>query len=637
MPKSEEYRRYVEWSRGVDDGSITDPAIRAKVARWRQTIRENRARDKERRRRAAALKKAEARAADDPEEVDAPPPEVDAPSPDPVVFPDFTDTVTLGQLEKRQLLECLFELHDRQFETLRLYQPLPIQGQFHESDAHIRILRGGNRSGKTTATMCELAWALTGTHPDPNKYPREGVKAIVVAKDNDKIGKVIWPLLGRPGAFKMVDDPATGLPRLERPGDRALRLQMRDAPPLIPRRLIKAIQWVSLKASQPKTLIMKNGSECTFYSSEADPFSIQGTRLHAAALDEEIKNEGWFPEVVARLVDYGGRLFWGVTPQTGTQKLFDLGQRALEEKENEVEDPLIEEFLISIRDNPYITEEDKRMFILSLDDEDQIKIRVEGEHAIAGFKIYAPYFFPRGLHAIDPFPIPREWTRFAAIDPGAQVAAVVFAACPPKRRPVESTLDPIHYGDYIYIYDEIYIRRCDAQKLALEMKAHVGDQVIREILIDHHGGQLTEIGSGKSPEQQYKEAFKLARVPVPLIGRYFTWGSDDLSGGILKIKEYLRPRADGTPRIRILRDAAPQLVSAIGRYQWKVVNGIVTDKPLARNVDSCDCLRYIAMHPGVRYHPFEGKKKERRTAYEQFQEFRRRDLKRQKKKVGISL
>ena len=637
MPQRTEYQQYVTWSQGVDDGSITDPEIVAKVARWRETIRRNRAAIKARRQAQSALRKAEKRAANDPEEMDPPPPEPEAPAPEPVVIPDFADVMALGQLEKLRLMEYLVELRDRQFETLRLYQPLPIQKQFHESDAHIRIIRGGNRSGKSTATLVELAWALTGTHPDPDKYPREGVKAIVIAKDHDKIGKVIWPLLGRPGAFRMVDDPETGQPRLERPGDRAAGLKLRDAPPLIPRRLIKAIQWVSLKASQPKTLIMKNGSECTFYSSESDPFSIQGTRLHAACLDEEVKNEGWFPEAIARLVDYGGRLFWGVTPQTGTQRLYDLGQRALEEQENEVEKPLIEEFLITIRDNPYITEEDKQMFILSLDDEEQIKIRVEGEHALAGFKIYAPYFHPRGIHAVEPFPIPHDWTRFAAIDPGSQVAAVVFAACPPKRRPAESALDAGLYGDFIYIYDEIYIKRCDAQKLAYEMKHHVGDQMIREILIDHHGGQLTEIGSGKSPEQQYKEAFKAARVPVPLIGRYFTWGSDDLQGGILKVKEYLRPRPDGLPKLRILRDAAPHLVSALGRYQWKVVNGVTTDKPLARHVDSADCLRYLVMAPGVRYHHFEGKTKEKKTAFEQFKEFQRRDLKRQKKKVGISL
>ena len=436
----------------------------------------------------------------------------------------------------------------------------------------------------------------------------------------------------------MLEDPETGETRLEAPGDRVSGVKMREAPPLIPKRLIKAIQWVSLKAMQPKKLILKNGSECTFYSSESDPFSIQGTRLHLAVFDEEVRNEGWFSEAIARLVDYGGYFVWSATPQTGTQKLYDLGQKALEESELGNEKPLIEEFLISIRDNPYLTEEDKAMFIMSLDDEDQIKIRVEGEHAIAGFKIYAPYFFPRGLHAIEPFPIPDDWTKFAAIDPGSQVGAVLFAACPPKRRPPDCKLPTHLFGDFVYIYDEIHIKRCDAQKLAFEFKNHVGDQRIREILIDHHGGQLTEIGSGKNPEQQYKESFVASKIRVPEIGRYFTWGSDDLAGGILKVKECLRPRLDGTPRIRILQHAAPQLVSALSRYQWKVVNGFMTDKPLARNCDMADCLRYLVMHPGVKYHHYEPKgKKDPKNALDRFKEFQRRELRRQKKKAGISL
>ena len=109
-----------------------------------------------------------------------------------------------------------------------------------------------------------------------------------------------------------------------------------------------------------------------------------------------------------------------------------------------------------------------------------------------------------------------------------------------------------------------------------------------------------------------------------------------LQGGILKVKEYLRPRPDGTPKLRILRDAAPHLVSAIGRYQWKVVNGVTTDKPLARNVDSCDCLGYLVMHPGIRFHHYEGKTKEKKTPLNSLKNFATRSEE-AKKEGGISL
>lgn len=498
-----------------------------------------------------------------------------------------------------------------------------------------------HNSGKTSATMCELAWALSGTHPQEGKYPKTGLRAIVVAKNMDKIGEVIWRTLGRPGAFQMVDDPETGEPRIERAGDREGKLKRRPAPPILPKRLVNStrdVTWESKKAMIPKKLIIpSNGNECSFYSGQADPFSIQGTKLDLVVLDEEIENEGWVPECMARLVDRGGRFVWGATPQTGTQKLYELYLRALEEQELGVEDPLVEEFVLSIYENPFISEADRQMFLHSLDDEDQIRVRIEGEHAIAGFKIFSAYFFPRGVHGIEPFAIPDDWTRFCAVDPGSQVAAVIFGACPPKQPPREGSLDESLYGDFIYIYDEIYIRRCDATKLAREMKGHIGSQVIHTMLLDHHGGNLTEIGTGRTPEQQYKDAFQKARVPVPLVGRYFVYGSDDLAGGILRIKEWLRLREDGTPKIKILSGSCPQLVAAMSRYQWKIVNGVMTDKPLAKNCDMCDSLRYLVMHPQVRYHAMEHKERKRSSSWDDFVAWRKREKSRKRKESGSGI
>ena len=541
----------------------------------------------------------------------------------------------ISDRQKLKLLELIREMRDRKYETLRLYRPMPVQADFHMSDAHIRILRGGNRSGKSTGTLVELCWALTGQHPVRDRYPLENGRAIVVARDMDKIGEVIWRTMGRSGALKIVDDPETGEPRMERPGDTEAGLPKRSASPMLPKRMIKEIAWESKKSVIPKKLIMHNGWECNFYSGQADPYSIQGTKLDICVFDEEVSQEGWFSEAIARLVDRGGRFVWGATPQTGTQKLYDLYLKSLEEEELGVENPLVKEFVLSIYDNPFISDEDRAMFVASLDDEDQIRVRIEGEHAISEFKVFNSYFFPRGVHAQEPFPIPDNWTRFAAIDPGHQVAAVVFAAVPPKQKPVwdDNDIDESLYGDFVYIYDEIHIKRCDATRLAREMKEHIGSQVMHTILLDHHGGSLTEIGTGRTPEQQYKDAFTKARVPLPQVGRYFTYGSDDLSGGILRIKEFLRLREDGTPKLKIIAGRCPQLVSSMSRYQWKVVNGIITDKPLAKSCDSVDCLRYLVMHPGIRHQKTEGKARKKRNCYEEFLEWKKRENSRSKRET----
>lgn len=504
----------------------------------------------------------------------------------------------LAPRQKEYLLSLLAEKRKRQFESLRLFEPLPTQSQFLTSMARQRIARGSNRSGKTTCTCVELAWAATGTHPQPGKYPLRDGLAIVVAKDLDKIGEVIWRKLGRAGAFKIVHDPAVGW-RAERPGDAALGLKAKPAPPLIPPRFIKEIAWESKKSNIPKKVILHTGWEISFYSSKSDPFSIQGTQLDLVLFDEEIVHKDWYPEATARLLDRMGRFMWGATPQTGTQQLFDLHLRAEASVEEKEESPLVEEVFLSLWDNPHIDDQAKADFVESLDEEER-RVRIEGEFAISGLRVYEGRFFPRTTHAVEAFDIPDHWTRFAAIDPGAQVGAVLFAAVPPKR-PDDPALDPALFGDHVYLYDEIFIRGCDAAKLAAKMKQVIGGQRIHAFLIDAHGGRLREIGSGKLPEQQYKEAFRAAKVGCETTGHGFTWGSDDLDGGILRVKEFLRTRDDGTPKLRVLRGRCPHFIKQMSRYQWKVVNGEVTEKPLARGCDMADCVRYLCQHAGLKY------------------------------------
>ena len=547
---------------------------------------------------------------------------------------------TPRQLE--HVRKLIAEAQARSIEALKLYEPLPSQLAFHMSMARQRISRGSNRSGKTTVTAVELAMAVTDQHWQEGKYPKENGRAIVVAKDLDKIGEVIWRKLGRAGAFKIVKDPVTGRWRAFRPATDA-GLKTKPAPPLIPTRFIKDIAWESKKSNIPKKVIFKNGWEITFYSSKSDPFSIQGTDLDLILFDEEIVHHSWFAEAIARLIDRNGWFMWSATPQTGTQQLYDLHLRAeawteeLElypEKAAEVA-PVVECFM-SIWDNPHLSDKARRDFVDSLDD-DERRVRVDGEFAITGFKVYEAYFFPRGIHGVEPFPIPHSWTRFAIIDPGAQVGAVLFAACPPLKPPDVPDVDPSLYGDFVYFHDEIYLRSCDARKLAARMKAKIGEQAIHEFLIDHHGGRLTEIGSGKTPEQQYREAFAAEKVASTKTGSSFTYASDDLDGGILRVKEFLRVRENGTSKIRFIRGACPNAVSNMERYQWKVVNGQITDKPLKRNDHQADNVRYACMHPGLKYVKAKPNTAKTASAMDAFKALTKRDKARRVAKHGTGV
>lgn len=172
-----------------------------------------------------------------------------------------------------QLRALAMELAKRKIEGLRLYEPLPVQSRFHASKARTRLARGSNRSGKTLCAAVEVARAVTGQDPF-DKYPKQNGRAYCVARDLGELGQVMWPKLGKPGAFKIIRDEVTNEWRAYRPWDprdHARRRDTKPAPHLIPPRMIKEIGWHNKKLGQPKMIRLYNGWEISFFSSEGVP------------------------------------------------------------------------------------------------------------------------------------------------------------------------------------------------------------------------------------------------------------------------------------------------------------------------------------------------------------------------------
>ncbi len=551
----------------------------------------------------------------------------------PAPVPASEQGITSRQIQHVRAM--LAEVERRRLESLKLYEPMPSQWKFHMSMSRQRIARGSNRSGKTTTTMVELAWAATGQHPQVGKYPATDGRAIVVMKDEEKIGEVGWRKLGRAGAFYMVKDPETKDWRSWRPGDDEKGLKKKAAPPLIPPRFIKDITWVSKKAGIPRKVILKNGWEIAFYSSKSDPFSIQGVDVDVVCFDEEIVHHSWYPEAQARLADRMGWFWWSATPQTGTQQLYDLHLRAEEASEAGDENPSVTEVFMSIFDNPHLSEQAKKDLMESLDEEEQ-RVRIHGEFAITGLKVYEGYFYPLGIHGVDAFPIPHNWTRFASVDPGTQLCAVLFAACPPLKPDTES-IDASLFGDFVYFYDELYIKNCDAHKLAKLMKEKIGDQEIKSFLIDAHGGRIREIGTGQLPEAQYRAAFREMKVQCLDTGHGFTYASDDIESGILRVKNFLRVREDGTAKFRVLRGRVPKLCWEAPRYRYKFEDGEVTEKVIAKHCHQLDNWRYLAQFKNLRWYKPTAKTARVGGAYDAFQKNRAAQKKRLKATNGTGV
>ncbi len=481
----------------------------------------------------------------------------------------------------------LLEKALRRIDALRLYQPLPIQSDFHHSRSRINIVRGSNRSGKTLCAAVEVARAVTGQDPY-GKYPLQGGRCFAVGKDWGHIGETMWRKLSGTGVgkapFQIIRDEKTGDWRAYRPWDGMDQRRKEEsvpAPGLITPRFIQDIAWEDKKLGRPKKVYLSTGWELCFFSSEGKP--PQGQDVDLWWFDEEIIDPDWFPEMTVRTADRRGRGIWSATPQAGTEVLFDLHERA--EKEMLLPNPSVREHILLVADNPHIDEEAKKAMVADLSEE-EAKVRVGGEFAFVSFRVYPE--FNTILHGIDLDIIPPEWTRYMVVDPGHQVCAVLFAAIPPPGHEL---------AEHVILYDELYLKDCDATKFAVNVMSRSDGQNIHASIIDPHGSVLTDIGSGKSVLQQYSDALREQGFFAASTGTSFIPGCDDRQAGRLKVHGWLRVNSEsGKPKFKVVRGRCPNLQEEFKRYVKKRINNQVVDEPNDRRWNHLmDCVRYLAM------------------------------------------
>lgn len=502
---------------------------------------------------------------------------------------------SLSGFQIDELKSLQSELSERRMESLRLYSPTPKQLEYHHDLASEIVVLGGNRSGKSLCTFVEDAWAATGTHPVEGKYPKEGGTLVIVGANWKHIGLVVVPYLFKAGAFKIIKDLTTGRWRAFDPLQDAGRdKEAKPAPPLIPPRLIKSMSWLLKSAGYLNSCELVNGWTIYCFSSEGDP--PQGFQANRVHIDEDLSNEQWVPEMQARLADRKGRFCWSAMPHSKNDALIGLNERA--ERAEETGNQDIKRYVLRFLDNPHIDANEKRKMLerWSAIGDDVLRQRSEGEFTTDSILVYPS--FNMAIHGYDrdgfaAGVVPADWCRYAVIDPGHAVTAVLFAAVPPD-------------SSVTLLYDELYIRNCNAVIFGQEMQKKVTGTQFYAFLIDAHGARLTDIGSGKSPQDQYTEQLSLLNIRSQATGASFIPGSDDVQAGLHAVRTALHIRPDGTTRLRLLRGALPNLEREMKRYKKKCnyIAGttIVTDEPNKRGeFHLVDCLRYLCAYE-PRYH-----------------------------------
>lgn len=406
------------------------------------------------------------------------------------------------------------------------------------------------------------------------------------------------PYLFRAGAFKIIRDEKTGQFRAFDPVGDADRLkEAKPAPPLIPPRLIKSFSWVLKSAGYLNSCELTNGWTIYCFSSEGDPpQGFQADRVH---IDEDLNNESWVPEMQARLADRKGLFNWSAMPHSKNEALIGLNERA-EKAEEQGNTKDIRRFALRFLDNPHIDQDEKRKAIerWSAIGDDVLRQRSEGEFITDSILVY-PNWNP-SIHGFlrDSLPdgqIPADWCKYAVIDPGHAVTAILFAAVPPDEKT-------------ILLYDELYIRNCNAIIFGQEFQKKVTGHQFHAFLIDAHGARLTDIGSGRSPQEQYTEQLAALNIRSKVTGHSFIPGSDDVLAGLQTVRNMMHIRPDGTARLRYLRHTMPNLEREMKRYKKKVTyvagTSVVTDEPNKRgDFHLVDCLRYLCAYDPAYHKP----------------------------------
>lgn len=477
-----------------------------------------------------------------------------------------------------------YELAKRKVEALRLYEPMPLQQEFHSSRATYRLIRGSNRAGKTLGAAAEVARAVTGQDPY-QKYPTRDGMAFLVGKDSKHLGKVMYRKLFRPGAFRVIRDFETGRWRAYRPWsthDTERVVESRPVPPLVPERMLVDVAWENKKENIPALIRLSNGWELYFFSSLGKP--PQGDPIDLFWLDEEIVDPAWYPELSARVVDRQGRGIWSATPQAGTDQLFELHERCEVERSKPDGQRRYEEFVALLEHNRHIDDQSKRDFAADLS-EDEARVRVGGEFALLSYKVYPN--FSMLVHGHPTMQVPDHWTRYAYIDPGHRVCAVLFGAVPPPQE-----------QDIVLLYQELYIKESNADVFAEAMERACRDQVMQAFLIDYHMAIHTEAGMGRNVMQQYSEALAKRRVRSVSTGFGFLPAHDDVQAGVMAVNGMLRVRDHEVgPKLRVMQGRLPMFEWEIHRYHRKRINGVVQEQPDQRKDNHLmDCLRYMALH-----------------------------------------
>lgn len=522
-----------------------------------------------------------------------------------------------------QYTACIDKLDRMERAALSVYRPSLKQEAFHLSKAQQKIIRGGRQSGKSICASAEFASRITGLpiigrdgkplntgwRPPSKEHP---YTAWVIGWDEDHIGQTIHRLLFQEGArnsVRVIRDQKTSEYRIwsfADPADKVLEDQSQLAGPMIPEEMIDHWAWDSSAQKVFEACYLTNGAVIyAFPSSARHP--KQGEAVDLIWIDEDIQHPDHYIEWRYRLGLRSGSILWSVWPHQENTALLDLLDAAEEQRGSE--NASVEEFQLISSENEWIPQDQRRLMLTELRDEEQIRRHDRGE--IVMNRLYM-YDFSRDIHLLRkrkpgeiPQPpktprdvletiysngskFPRSWTRYLAIDPSHQRTAVLSFVVTP-----EMFMD-VEIGHRVVVEWDVIAQRAKASDLCKQLKPLMEGYDYEAFVMDQNKGRQTNTGEGRTTFQVYEDAFEEIGLKSRRTKYGFYKGCNIPTKRQNTVREWLAASWGGLPQLLFCDQHTAACQWEVYRYMKKQMSDgtIIDEAANPRKFDAMAALEY---------------------------------------------
>jgi phage terminase large subunit-like protein len=437
----------------------------------------------------------------------------------------------------------------RAFDKLLNYNPNNNKMlSFHQSNSKTRMILGGKRSGKTSASVVEVWWAALGIHPFLN-YPPPPLKIRMCCVDFNTAKMIVLPMLEA----------------------------------WLPKRIGNFQIWDYL--GEDRVVRVSNGSTIDLRSYDQDLEKFEGVERHLVAMDEE-PPKNIYQSNYMRTISGGinGKLLITCTPIHGMSWLYtDLYDNV------EAKAPYVEHWHVSTYENPHL---DPNAIAGVLKDPamaDNVEAALHGRFFSHTGLIYP--MFDVDKHVIAPLKngIPEDWMVCVGIDPhDRNPHGIIFAALTPENVWV--------------IFDEI-MEHCIISELVARVKAKLGKRFPPNLAIIDTSAATPQSITGRSVSDELMQRYGLYVIPAHKdvqSGRLKVASLLD-PGGTMKPKLYITANCN-----TLIRQFRHYLWDDWATRRSQKMDP--KERPLKKDDHLLDALRYVVManvvyrHPGLTKH-----------------------------------